>query len=158
MQSIFTNYGFNYPLTVAMLQMAFISPVTYFIGRPPISFQLARNLAPLALVNVLNVVAGLMGTGGLTIPMFIALRRFTLVFTILIERFYLGKTHDWSTMGAVSIMVVGALVAAATDLSFNAWGYCAVFLNDILTSLYLSMVKNVPTGGALTTTGMVNKQ
>ena len=40
----------------------------------------------------------LAGTAGLNVPMFIALRRFTLLFTILLERFWLRKLHDWPTL------------------------------------------------------------
>jgi hypothetical protein len=138
-----------------MLQMAFISPVTYIVARPTVSWPLLRSIAPLAMVNVLNVTAGLIGTGGLNVPMFIALRRFTLLFTILIERYWLRKTHDWPTLSAMGIMIGGALIAAATDLSFNPAGYGAVLLNDVLTSLYLIMVKNTPATNGLTTTGML---
>ena len=60
-QAVFTNFGFHFPLTVALLQMAFISPVSYLIARPTLSTDLLRQLAPLALVNVLNVVCGLVG-------------------------------------------------------------------------------------------------
>lgn len=155
LQSVFTSYGFHFPLTVAMLQMAFISPVTYMVARPSISMSLLRSLAPLAFVNVLNVTSGLVGTGGLSVPMFIALRRFTLLFTILIERYWLRKAHDWPTLSAMGIMIGGALVAAATDLSFNTTGYVAVLFNDMLTSLYLIMVKNTPETNGLSTTGML---
>lgn len=142
-------------MTVAMLQMAFISPVTYLLARPILSWQLLRGLAPLAIVNVLNVVSGLVGTGGLNVPMFIALRRFTLLFTILLERYWLKKTHDWPTLSAMGIMIGGALIAAATDLTFNPSGYAAVLCNDLLTSLYLIMVKNTPATNGLSTTGML---
>lgn len=154
-QAIFTSYGFHFPLTVAMLQMAFISPVSYVVARPVLSWQLLTSLAPLALVNVLNVVSGLVGTGGLNVPMFIALRRFTLVFTILLERYWLKKTHDWPTLSAMGIMIGGAMVAAATDLTFSPVGYAAVLCNDVLTSLYLIMVKNTPATNGLSTTGML---
>lgn len=154
-QAIFTTYGFHFPMTVAMLQMAFISPVTYLLARPTLSLQLLRQLAPLAIVNVLNVVSGLVGTGGLNVPMFIALRRFTLLFTILLERYWLKKTHDWPTLSAMGIMIGGALIAAATDLTFNPSGYAAVMCNDLLTSLYLIMVKNTPATNGLSTTGML---
>ena len=47
------------------------------------------------------------GTAGLNVPMFIALRRFTLLCTIVLERVLLHKTHDRSTWGAVGIMIGG---------------------------------------------------
>lgn len=40
-------------------------------------------------------------------PMFIALRRFTLLFTILLERYWLKKSHDWPTLSAMGIMIGG---------------------------------------------------
>lgn len=154
-KAVFTNYGFHYPLTVALLQMAFIAPVSYAVARPQLSWALVKQLGPLATVNVLNVVCGLIGTAGLNVPMFIALRRFTLLFTILLERFWLKKSHDWPTLSAMGIMIGGALIAAATDLSFNPRGYAAVLCNDLLTSLYLIMVKNTPATNGLSTTGML---
>ncbi|KAL4440081.1 hypothetical protein ABPG75_003082 [Micractinium tetrahymenae] len=154
-KAVFTNYGFHFPLTVALLQMAFIAPVSYVVARPQLSWALVRQLAPLAMVNVMNVVCGLIGTAGLNVPMFIALRRFTLLFTILLERYWLKKSHDWPTLSAMGIMIGGALMAAATDLSFNPRGYAAVLCNDLLTSLYLIMVKNTPGSNGLSTTGML---
>jgi hypothetical protein len=49
----------------------------------------------------------------------------------------------------------GAGVAAATDLTFSAYGYAAVVLNDFLTALYLILVKNSPASSGLTTTGLL---
>lgn len=46
-------------------------------------------------------------------------------------------------------------MAAATDLTFNPSGYAAVLCNDLLTSLYLIMVKNTPATNGLSTTGML---
>ena len=152
---MFTNFGFHYPLTVALLQMAFIAPVSYVVARPQLNMALVRQLAPLAMVNVMNVVCGLIGgcaqvrcagrractdsrrrlsrverwskaaastsgltqpraagTAGLNVPMFIALRRFTLLFTILLERYWLKKTHDWPTLSAMGIMIGGACALA----------------------------------------------
>ncbi len=154
-KAIFTTYRFDFPLTVALLQMTFISVTTYTVARPELSMSLFRSLAPLAMINVLNVIFGLIGTGGLNVPMFIALRRFTLLFTILLERFWLKKTHDLPTLGAMGIMIGGALIAALTDLSFSPYGYAAVLCNDLLTSLYLIMVKNAPATRNLTTTRML---
>jgi len=47
------------------------------------------------------------GTAGLNVPMFIALRRFTLLCTIILERVLLHRSHDRSTWGAVGIMIGG---------------------------------------------------
>ncbi len=59
----------------------------------------------------------LAGTAGLNVPMFIALRRFTLLFTILLERFWLKKSHDWPTLSAMGIMIGGGSEVARS----NAW-------------------------------------
>jgi hypothetical protein len=174
-KAVFTNYGFHYPLTVALLQMAFIAPVSYAVARPQLSWALVKQLGPLAMVNVLNVVCGLIGaqparpvcfpcsadmcsggwlaeqlrhsaawcrpinpsqhapfahpplrsglhthpsgTAGLNVPMFIALRRFTLLFTILLERFWLKKSHDWPTLSAMGIMIGGARSCCGTGMA-----------------------------------------
>lgn len=47
----------------------------------------------------------------------------------------------------------GAIVAALTDLTFNARGYAAVLGNNLLTALYLIMVKHTPAASELSTTG-----
>jgi hypothetical protein len=41
--------------------MAFIAPVCYAVARPKLEWGIARGIMPLALVNVLNVVSGLIG-------------------------------------------------------------------------------------------------
>lgn len=154
-KALFTSYGFHCPLLVGLLQMAIITPVCYAVARPRLEAKMFRSVMPLAVVNVLNLVCGLVGTGGLNVPMFIALRRFTLLTTMLLERVMYKRRHDRSTYGAVSTMILGALLAAVTDLSFNLWGYTAVIGNDFATALYLIMVKNTPAASALTTTGLL---
>ena len=60
-QALFTVFGFNFPLLVALLQMLVIAPVCYAVARPRLSWDTARSVLPLALVNVTNVVCGLIG-------------------------------------------------------------------------------------------------
>ena len=167
-QALFTTLGFHFPLLVASLQMLVIAPVCYAVARPRLSWDTIQTVLPLALVNVLNVVCGLVGgaprlvtaclvarrcsgvmdprgmhrrlhrcvvqpwphspctwslrrlsvrtgTGGLNIPMFIALRRFTLVCTIVLERFMLNKIHDRATVGAIAVMVGGTSTHCAAS-------------------------------------------
>lgn len=61
MQALFTLYNFHFPLTVAFLQMSVIAPVCYFVAKPKLDWSLARAFIPLSIVNVLNVISGLMG-------------------------------------------------------------------------------------------------
>jgi solute carrier family 35 len=69
--------------------------------------------------------------------------RFTMVMTILIERIAFGVHHDWQVLASVGVMIVGALVAAMTDLSFSFWAYTSVLLNNLFTSIYLVLVKHM---------------
>ena len=46
-------------------------------------------------------------------------------------------------------------MAAATDLTFTVYGYSAVLCNDLLTALYLIMVKRTPGHHGLSTTGLL---
>ena len=73
--------------------------------------------------------------------MFIALRRCCMLVTIALERCLLGRVHKSAAIGSTGLMVAGAMVAAATDLSFNAGGYAAIGVNNLMTALYLVMMK-----------------
>jgi solute carrier family 35 len=88
--------------------------------------------------------------------MFIVLRRFTMVLTISIEFFMYNQRHDWQVIGSVAVMLSGAVVAAATDLSFNLFGYAALLLNDLFTAAYLVMVKNSDVAKQLDTTSLLS--
>ena len=153
-KSLLTIQAFHFPISVTFLQMLFTAPVCYSVDRPAFQWKHAVAIMPLAAVNALNVVSGLIGTGGLNVPMFIVLRRFTMVFTLAIES-YCGIKHDWQVLLAVAIMIVGAILAAATDLTFSLYGYAAVLLNDIFTATYLVMLKNLPVSKELSTTSLL---
>ena len=57
-------------------------------------------------------------------------------------------TATFQVLASISVMVAGAVIAAATDLSFNAAGYFAVIINDFFTAGYLVMLKHfTPTKG-----------
>ncbi|CAD7697956.1 unnamed protein product [Ostreobium quekettii] len=154
-KALFTSLGFQYPIAVAFLQMSFMAPICYLVAKPNLSWKIAAGIGPLAIVNVLNVVAGLIGTGGLNVPMFIVLRRFTLLLTLGFERWLYKKKHTTTTQVTVAIMMSGALIAATTDLHMNIKGYLAVFINDIFTALYLVLIKNMKAAKELSTTGLL---
>jgi len=92
-KAIFTTFGFKQHLIVALLQMAFTSIVLFVSSRASLDFGILVEVFPLSMVSAFNIACGLMGTGGLSVPMFIALRRFTLVFSLLLEYFILRQTR-----------------------------------------------------------------
>lgn len=108
-KSLFTVYRFQAPLLIALLQMAVIAPVAYLLARPRVDYVTLRAYAPLAAVNVLNLVSGLVGTGGLSVPIFIALRRFALLCTVILEYLMFNKLQDHATYAAIAVMVAGRL-------------------------------------------------
>nr|XP_021148861.1 UDP-N-acetylglucosamine/UDP-glucose/GDP-mannose transporter isoform X4 [Columba livia] len=92
------------------------------------------QLFPLPLIYVGNHISGLSSTSKLSLPMFTVLRKFTIPLTLLLEIIILGKRYPLSIIVSVFAIVLGAFIAAGSDLSFNLEGYTFVFLNDIFTA------------------------
>ncbi|MBZ3883728.1 UDP-N-acetylglucosamine/UDP-glucose/GDP-mannose transporter [Sciurus carolinensis] len=74
------------------------------------------------------------GSSDGSLPMFTVLRKFTIPLTLLLETIVLGKQYSSSVVASVFAIILGAFVAAGSDLAFNLEGYIIVFLNDIFTA------------------------
>ncbi|KPJ10352.1 UDP-sugar transporter UST74c [Papilio machaon] len=101
---------------------------------PPLDTGVARRIWPLPLIYMGNMATGLGGTKELSLPMFTALRRFSILMTMLLERLVLGVRASWLVQASVLAMVGGALMAAADDVTFSYSGYTLVLLNDAFTA------------------------
>ncbi|KAM7092621.1 nucleotide sugar transporter SLC35D2 isoform 4-T4 [Molossus nigricans] len=110
-KALLTTYGFP-------------SPIVLGIGQ----------LFPLPLLYVGNHISGLSSTGKLSLPMFTVLRKFTIPLTLLLETVILGRQYSLNIIVSVFAIIVGAFIAAGSDLAFNLEGYIFVFLNDIFTA------------------------
>lgn len=140
---IFTTFNFHSFLFVAMLQylgsiivlsvqrslglVTFPSPWLY--GR-----RAFLDIFPLPLMFFGNTVSGLGATAKLNMPMFVLLRRFSIVMTMLLEMWLLEKTFSSLVKWSVVWMVVGALIAAANDLTMDIGGVFFILLNDVFTA------------------------
>jgi len=93
-----------------------------------------RKLWTLATFYLGNLITGLGGTKHLPLPMFIALRRFSIAFTALGEFYLLNVRQSFSIIMTIIAMISGSFVAAAADLTFNARGYILVMLNNLFTA------------------------
>ncbi|XP_044269995.1 UDP-sugar transporter UST74c-like [Tribolium madens] len=100
------------------------------------SFELNTfgKIFPLPLIYIGNMIFGLGGTKQLSLPMFTALRRFSILLTMILELYILGIRPSFSVQFSVYTMILGAVVAASNDIAFNLQGYIYVLLNDFFTA------------------------
>lgn len=96
--------------------------------------SIVGKIFPLPLLYVGNHVTGLGGTKKLSLPMFTVLRKFTILLTMIMESRILKKSFAPPLVCSVLAIVLGALIAASSDLSFNAEGYTFVLMNDVFTA------------------------
>lgn len=77
---------------------------------------------------------GLGGTKELSLPMFTALRRFSILMTMILELYILGIKPTFSIQFSVYMMILGAIIAAVNDLAFTIRGYSFITLNNVFTA------------------------
>lgn len=136
--SYFNFPHFNFLATSQFIVTSVVlSVLTYFkqIEIPVLTTQIFYEVFPITLMFLGNVMCGLGSTKALNLPMMTALRRFSILLTMLGEWFVLGNKP--STMVALSVcfMILGTVIAASNDITFNAYGYTLVFMNNIFTAL-----------------------
>lgn len=141
-KTIMTTYNFPYFDFLAASQFVvttLILSILIFFKKieniPTISMKVVRDVLPISAMFLGNVICGLGSTRSLSLPMLTALRRFSILMTMLMEWFYLGNKPTISIAISVGLMVGGACVAAFYDFSFELIGYALVFLNNIFTAL-----------------------
>ncbi|NXW81494.1 S35D2 protein, partial [Alopecoenas beccarii] len=137
---LFMLFSFPSPMFLGIGQMAatvlilYVSKLNKIVHFPDFDKSIPAKLFPLPLVYVGNHISGLSSTSKLSLPMFTVLRKFTIPLTLLLEIVILGKRYPLSVIVSVFAIVLGAFIAAGSDLSFNLEGYTFVLLNDIFTA------------------------
>ncbi|EAT33098.1 AAEL014644-PA [Aedes aegypti] len=139
-KTVLTSYRFPSFLVLSLGQLA-ASIVVLFLGKhfnivkfPDFSRDIPRKIFPLPLIYLGNMMFGLGGTQALSLPMFAALRRFSILMTMILELRILGIRPTTTVQISVYSMVGGALLAASDDLSFNLRGYLFVMITNSLTA------------------------
>ncbi|XP_072271091.1 nucleotide sugar transporter SLC35D2 [Pyxicephalus adspersus] len=141
-KSVLTTYRFPSSTLLGVGQMAFTILILYigkanrYITFPDLDRQIPIKLFPLPFLYIGNHLTGLLSTQKLSLPMFSVLRKFSILFTLILEMIILRKRYSLSVALSVFAMMIGALIAASFDLSFNLDGYCIVLLNDLFTASY----------------------
>ncbi|XP_008793950.1 UDP-N-acetylglucosamine transporter UGNT1-like [Phoenix dactylifera] len=110
---------------------------------------------PLSLAYLFYMLASMESVRGVNVPMYTTLRRTTVVFTMIVEYLLTGQNYSSPVVGSVSLIVFGAFVAGARDLSFDAYGYSIVFIANITTAIYLATIARVGKSSGLNSFGLM---
>ncbi|KAJ2954163.1 hypothetical protein O0L34_g2394 [Tuta absoluta] len=139
-KTVLTTYAFpSYQVLglgqmLATILVLWLARQVEFVKFPALDRTIVRRIFPLPVIYLGNMATGLGGTKELNLPMFTALRRFSILMTMILERLILGVRATWQVQGSVMAMVGGALLAAADDVTFSWKGYTLVLLNDAFTA------------------------
>lgn len=125
------------------------------VSVPPYSNELVKKIFPLPLIYLGNMIFGLGGTQALSLPMFAALRRFSVLMTMFLEFYVLKVRPTTAVQLSVYSMIGGALLAASDDLSFNLEGYTFIMITNMLTASNGVFVKKKLSGSDLGTYGLM---
>lgn len=119
---------------VATILVLFAAKRLRYVEYPNLEGTTFTKIWPLPLIYIGNMIFGLGGTKQLSLPMFTALRRFSILMTMIAEYYILGIKARLSIQLSVYTMILGAVVAALNDLAFNLEGYIFILLNDFFTA------------------------
>ncbi|CAM4798632.1 unnamed protein product [Rotaria magnacalcarata] len=144
---VLTSYGFPSFQLLAIGQLL-ISIVLLYVARlsnliafPPFSRYIFMKIMPLPVFFFGNLLFGLGGTQAVSLPMFTALRRFSIWMTMLGEQYILKQKQSLTAEISVYLMVIGALIASGDDLMFNWFGYIFITVNNFSTTAQGVIIK-----------------
>ncbi|CAK8570014.1 unnamed protein product [Lathyrus sativus] len=169
-----SSYNFPCANVITLLQMASSSFFLYMLRRwRVISFTASESLLisdtstkfvsvktlkhtfPLAAAYLLYMLVTMEAVRGVNVPMYTTLRRTTVVFTMLAEFVLVGQRYTRSVVFSVGLIIFGAFVAGARDLSFDGYGYAVVFMANITTAIYLATIARIGKTSGLNSFGLM---
>ncbi|XP_072289399.1 nucleotide sugar transporter SLC35D2 [Eucyclogobius newberryi] len=141
-KTVLTGFRFPSYAFVGIGQMITTIAVLYVAKKSrAVQFQdfdrsIFHKMFPLPLLYIGNHITGLGSTQKLSLPMFTVLRKFSILMTMVLEMYLLRKTFSRPLAYSVLTIVLGALIAASSDLAFEVEGYVFILLNDAFTAAY----------------------
>ncbi|XP_063769813.1 nucleotide sugar transporter SLC35D2 [Pseudophryne corroboree] len=146
-KTVLTAHRFPSSTFLGVGQMVFAILILY-VGKmkgiftfPDFNREIPRKIFPLPILYIGNNLTGLSSTKNLSLPMFTVLRKFSIIFTLILEMLILRKRYSLSVSLSVLAIVLGVFIAASFDLTFSLEGYTIVLLNDLFTALYGVYIK-----------------
>lgn len=139
-KTVLTSWSFPSFLVLSIGQMSAGIVILYagkklgIVSFPDFTMDMPMKIFPLPLIFFGNMIFGLGGTQALPLPMFTALRRFSILMTMMLELKVLGVRPSSAVQFSVWCMVGGAMLAASDDLTFNMNGYAYVMITNAMTA------------------------
>lgn len=149
-KAVFSSFGFQSFLFVALTQ--YTTSLVVLLGQrrlKMVSFpspwlhwrQTFFDIFPLPLLFFANTISGLGATQRLNMPLFVLLRRFSIVMTMGLETVMLNRQFTPLVKSSVCLMVLGAVIAALNDMTIQLFGVVMILLNDAFTALQGVMLR-----------------
>ncbi|CAI4221514.1 unnamed protein product [Auanema sp. JU1783] len=137
---LLTNYRFPSFQFVGVGQMLstililWLARAFKLVKFPELDSSIPRKVFPLPLLYGINLISGLGGTQMINLPMFTVLRRFSIFMTMVLEYYILGVNASRAIRISVGLMILGSVIAAVYDLTFDMVGYILIGINDLCTA------------------------
>eukprot|EP00347_Sterkiella_histriomuscorum_P018313 403345983 len=93
--------------------------------------------------NLISVNFGLLGSKIVNIPMFLTLRRCSILTVVLMNYFIMGSVPDSYLMLTLVLSLSGSVVAGYETLNTDWFGYFIVWMNNLAQSIYNVYVSKV---------------
>ncbi|GLJ53400.1 hypothetical protein SUGI_1138830 [Cryptomeria japonica] len=120
-----------------------------------LSLETFWRTSPLSIAYLLYMIVGMASIRGVNVPMYTTLRRTTVFFTMIMEYFLSGQKHSPPIVGSVGLILLGAFVAGARDLSFDFYSYMIVIVSNITTAIYLITIARIGKSSGLNSFGLM---
>ncbi|XP_059287120.1 UDP-N-acetylglucosamine transporter UGNT1-like isoform X1 [Lycium ferocissimum] len=120
-----------------------------------VPFKTVLHCTPVALSYLLYMLVSMESIRGISVPMYTTLRRTSVVFTMMAEYFLARKKYSSHVVACVGIIMLGAFVAGARDLSFDYYSYIIVFVSNITTAIYLACISSIGESSGLNSFGLM---
>ncbi|XP_057985607.1 UDP-N-acetylglucosamine transporter UGNT1 isoform X2 [Hevea brasiliensis] len=120
-----------------------------------VPFETLMHTLPLSVAYLLYMLVTMKSVRGVNVPMYTTLRRTTVAFTMIMEYFLAGQRYTPPIVGSVGVIILGAFIAGARDLSFDFYGYAVVFLANITTAIYLATISRIRKSSGLNSFGLM---
>ncbi|GAV85704.1 TPT domain-containing protein [Cephalotus follicularis] len=120
-----------------------------------VPWKTLMHTLPLAITYLLYMLVTMESVRGVNVPMYTTLRRTTVVFTMIVEYYLSGQKYAPPIVGSVGLIVFGAVIAGARDLSYDFYGYAVVFLSNITTAIYLATIARIGKSSGLNSFGLM---